>query len=116
MDYHQVISSQYFAALEMVKQAILACPETLWFNPDDRPKFSQAAYHALFFTHFYLQESEQAFRPWSGHREEYRLDGDLKAPSAAPATKEIVLDYLAFCQNDVLNQISTIVLDAPSGF
>jgi hypothetical protein len=112
MDFHEVIISQYHAALEMLKEAIPACPKERWHSPDDHNKFWQIAYHALFYTHLYLQESEQTFQPWSGHREEYRLGQE----TAEPATKAIVLDYLTFCQRQAVENISTLVFEAPSGF
>ena len=76
MEYREPIIAQYLAALAMLKQSILACPETIWDRPDDPTTFSQVAYHALFFTHLYLQESEHAFRVWSGHRDAYRFEAD----------------------------------------
>jgi len=116
MDFRPTIISQYHAALEMLKQSILACPETLWHRPDDRTPFWQIAYHALFFTHVYVQESEQAFSLWPAHREEYRFESEARTPLAEPATKAIVLEYLAFCQHQVVEKVSAMVLDAASGF
>ena len=116
MDFRETIISQYQAALEMLKQAILTCPEALWHNPDDRTSFWQIAYHALFYTHLYVQESEQAFSFWSGHREEYRFEKQAYPPLAEPPTKAIVLEYLAFCQHQVVEKVSATVLDAASGF
>ncbi|HEX6291911.1 MAG TPA: DinB family protein [Herpetosiphonaceae bacterium] len=116
MDYREPIISQYHAALDMLKQSILACPETLWHRPDDRNTFSQVAYHALFFTHLYLQESEQAFRVWSGHRDAYRFEDDVRTQPAESATKATVLAYLAFCQRQVVENVSTMELAAASGF
>lgn len=116
MDFREPIISQYHAALEMFKQTILACPETLWNNPDDGNKFWEVAYHTLFFTHLYLQESRQTFQLWSGHRDEYRFEREEKSEPVEPASKAIVLEYLAFCQQQVVEQVSTMVLDADSGF
>ena len=116
MDYREPIISQYHVALDMLKQSILACPETLWDRPDDRTTFSQIAYHTLFFTHLYLQESEQAFRPWSGHRDAYRFEADVRTQPAESAPKATVLAYLAFCQRHVGEHVSTMALDAASGF
>lgn len=116
MDFRQMIVSQYGAALEMLKQSVLACPETLWDRPDDRTAFWQVAYHALFFTHLYAQESRESFSPWPGHREEYRFEKETSTPLAEPATKAIVLEYLAFCQHQVAQQVSAMDLDAASGF
>ncbi len=116
MDVREPIISQYGAALEMLKQSILACPVALWHNPDDRTPFWQIAYHALFFTHLYVQESEQAFSPWPGHREAYRFENEAPAQPTEPATKATVLEYLAFCQQQVADNVSAMVLDAASGF
>jgi hypothetical protein len=112
MDFREIIISQYHAALEMLKETILACPEERWHSPDDHNKSWQIAYHALFYIHLYLQESEAAFHSWSGHREEYKLGQE----TAEPPTKAIVLDYLAFCQRQAVANVSTLVFEAPSGF
>lgn len=116
MNIRESIISQYLAALEMLKQNILACPEAVWFDPADQNKSSQIAYHALYWIHMYLQESEQAFQPWSGHREEYRLAGGGVEGPIEPATKELVLDYLAFCQVQVVEKVSTMDLDVLSAY
>jgi hypothetical protein len=116
MDYREPIISQYHAALDMLKQSILACPDTLWDRPDDRTTFAQVAYHALFFTHLYLQESEHAFRIWSGHRDAYRFEDDVRTQPAESAPKATVLAYLAFCQHHVVENVSTMEFDAASGF
>ncbi len=116
IDLSKDIISQYLAALEMLRQAILALPETLWAGPDGQNSFAQIAYHALFFTHLYVQESPQAFSNWSGHRDEYRFEADVRAGPAQSPTKDVVLAYLAFCRRQVVDHISTMDLDAPSGF
>lgn len=113
MEYRDAIISQYHAALEMLKQAIVACPEPLWHNAGDRSTFWEVAYHALFFTHLYLQESEQAFQPWPNHRAEYMGEGERPA---APPSQALVLDYLAFCQRQAAERTADAALDAPSGF
>ncbi len=116
MDFREAIISQYQAALAMLKQAILACPDANWFEPADVNKFSQIAYHALYWTHARLNESEQTFQPWSGHRDEYRLAGGGVAGPTAPASKAIVLEYLVFCQQQVVEKIAVMDLDTPSGW
>jgi hypothetical protein len=112
MDFRAAIISQYHAALQMLKQAVLACPDPLWHNPEDANKFYQVAYHALYYTHLYLQDSVEAFQPWTGHREEYRLAQPVQSVPA-PA---VVLDYLAFCQRQVVEKVSTMDFETASGF
>jgi hypothetical protein len=122
MDFSTIIISQYLAALEMLKQTIVQCPDALWDNPDDKTKVWHIAYHVLFYTHLYLQDSEQTFTPWAKHREEYQFMGPLPWPPHAlpkigePYEKESVLEYVAFCKEEVKKQVPQLDLDAASGF
>jgi hypothetical protein len=54
MDLAAILVSQYQASLKMLKQAIDACPDSLWNASGDRNKFWQVAYHAIYFVHEYL--------------------------------------------------------------
>jgi hypothetical protein len=100
MDYSQIIISQYLAALEMLKQTITKCPESIWNSPSDKTKFWHIAYHALFYTHLYLQNSEADFTPWAKHRDEYQFIGQLPWPPHSPPhigepyDKDRLLEYL----------------------
>ena len=122
MDTKQVIQSQYFAALEMLKQAITKCPPELWNVRNDKNRFWHIAYHALFYTHLYLQDTEKEFRPRENHRDEYQFMGPLPWPPHAlpkigePYSKEDVLAYLAFVRKQVQEHVPAIDLDAASGF
>ena len=122
MNISMVIISQYQATLEMLKQAIARCPESLWNHPDDRTKFWHIAYHALFYTHLYLQDSEQTFTPWIKHRTDYQFMGPLPwRPDAPPQIgepyeKDAVLEYLAVCQEQVEERVPQLNLEATSGF
>ena len=62
------LKSQYHASLGMLRQAVEACPEDLWYRQDQVNAFWQTAYHTLFFAHRYLQPDEAAFQPWSTTR------------------------------------------------
>jgi len=122
MNLPDVIISQYQAALEMLRQAITKCPDSLWDDSGDKTKFWHITYHALFYTHLYLQDSEQAFTPWSKHRQEYQFLGQVPWPPHAPPQigkpydKDSVLEYLAFCQQVVTERVPRLNLEAASGF
>jgi hypothetical protein len=108
MNIKQVIQSQYLAALEMLKQVIAECPEAVWDAPGDKFKFWSKSYHALFYTHLYLQNAEKDFIPWEKHHDP---DGDI------PFTKDEVLEYLAFVQKQVVERVPLTDLEAAkSGF
>jgi hypothetical protein len=122
MNLPDIIISQYQAALEMLKQAVTKCPEPLWSSPEDKNKFWHIAYHAIFYTHLYLQDGEATFTPWSKHRPEYQFMGQTPWPPHLPPqideplSRETVLEYLAFCQVQVAERVPLLDLDAASGF
>jgi hypothetical protein len=80
VDTKETIKSRYHASLEMLRQAIIKCPVTLWNDPGPKNKFWHISYHALFYTHLYLKDSEEAFTPRSKHRQEYQFLGPLPWP------------------------------------
>jgi hypothetical protein len=113
MDIPAILISQYLASLEMLKQTITQCPESIWNAASDRNEFWQVAYHALFFTHLYLEDSEEAFTPWFKHQDRYE---DFPAPPIGePFDKDTVLDYLAFCQQQVAERVPRLSLEEPEG-
>jgi hypothetical protein len=122
MDTKQVIQSQYLAALAMLEQAVVKCPQELWAAQVDKNKFWHVAYHALFYTHLYLQDKEDDFRPWEKARDEYQYLGPLPLPPhdlpkiGEAYSKENVLDFLAFVQTQVRERVPALELDGPAGF
>ena len=107
MNPHKVIQSQYLAALAMLKQVIVMCPEALWNAPGNQDEFWKKSYHTLFYAHLYLQIVEKDFIPWEKHH-----DPD----SGVPFTKDEVLEYLSFVEKQVANRIPDTNLEAESGF
>ncbi len=114
MDLAPLVISQYLASLEMLKQTITQCPDPLWNAVGDKNRFWDVAYHALFFTHFYLGESDETFVPWSKHRDEYE---GLPAPEGAePYDKESLLEYLAYCEQLVKERVPQLNMEATAAF
>ena len=107
MNLHKVIQSQYLAALEMLKQVIVKCPEALWDAPGNQDKFWRKSYHALFYAHLYLQNAEKDFALWEKHHDP---DGET------PFTKDEVLEYLSFVEKQVAERVPATNLEAESGF
>ena len=117
METKAVIQSQFLATLAMLKQAIENCPETLWADAQPQNKFWHTAYHALFYTHFYLHPSEGDFIPWEKHRSEVTSLSPSDDPNALkPYSQAEVLEYLAFCQQQVKEKVAATDLEAESGF
>jgi len=113
MDLAAILISQYQASLEMLKQTITECPESIWNAASDKNKFWQVAYHALYFTHEYLADPEETFTPWVKHRDVYDFD---ESQTFEPYDKESILEYLAFCQQQVAERITRLNLEEPEGW
>jgi len=117
-----IIKAQYRASLEMLEEAVVKCPEVLWDAQDDRNRFWHIAYHALFYTHLYLQDSWETFVQWPKHRKEYEFLGPVPWPPhnepniGKPYTKSEILEYLDVCRNVVEERVSSVNLEAESGF
>lgn len=124
MDVKAVVTAQYLAALEMLRQVITKCPDELWVraNPAHAGAFWHIAYHALFYTHLYLQPTDADFTPWAKHRPNLNAFGpppwapDEVVEPGEPFSQAEILDYLAVCQQEVRQQTQSVDLAAPSGF
>jgi hypothetical protein len=116
MDTKSVIQSQFLATLEMLKKAIQQCPEQIWADPKPKNEFWHIAFHSLFFAHFYLQPTEADFDAWHKHRDVVSLSPSDDLNSVKPYTKAEILEYLAFCQKQVIEKVASSNLAAESGF
>jgi hypothetical protein len=107
MDEKEVIQSQYFAALAMLKQAILLCPPADWEATLDKDQTWFKAYHALYYAHKYLQSNQKDFVLWKKHH---------KPDSSKALSKEEALQYLAFVEEQVTECIPPVNLGTISPF
>lgn len=72
----------------------------------------QVAYHALYFMHENLADSEETFTPWVKHRDVYDFDD---SQIFEPYDNESILEYLAFCQQHVAERVPQLDLEGPEG-
>ena len=118
MDLRSALKAQYHAALEMLRDTIDRCPDDLWTAGGHPSQYWQIAYHALFFTHLYLQPNEEAFHPWAHHRQEYQCLEQVPWPPHGPPhlgkpyTKEEVLEYWRICDGMIDAGVDALDLDA----
>ena len=95
-----VIWGQFGAAIDMLENAMRACPEELWSDPTKPPEwhdragvgFWYIAFHVLFFLDFYLSDSAAGFLPPAPFTLD-ELDPAGLLPER-PFTKEELLAYL----------------------
>ena len=117
MRVKEVIKSQYWASLEMLRQAVVRCPDSLWQSADYVNQTWHIAYHVLFYTHFYLHPSEEDFVPWEKHRDEYVSLGDAgQEEGGVPYSKDEILEYLRLCLQQVEVQVDSLDPAGESGF
>lgn len=104
-DYWQmVIGRQFAAAIQMMRAAIEACPDHVWDDREGGVPFWHIAYHALYFTDFYLSDDEKSFQAMDYHEENaHFLPGDYKewggivgTPEEAYTTDQL-LEYADHC-------------------
>jgi DinB superfamily len=121
MNASEAAAHQYRSTLAMLCKAIELCPEHLWLAGSPN-RFWHIAYHALFYTHFYLALSDAEFVPWQHHRAEYNYLGEVplmpgyKPKIDQPYSQPELLEYQDFCVNEVERQMAVMDPEAPSGF
>lgn len=59
----EIIWRQFGAAIEMLENALLACPDEIWGDRSRQPEFWYIVYHTLFFLDLYLSGSIEGFAP-----------------------------------------------------
>jgi len=61
--FRAIVWSQFDAAIDMLANAIRACPEDLWRDRARHPEFWYVAYHTLFFLDYDLSARAESFAP-----------------------------------------------------
>ena len=99
-----ILWQQFGAAVDMLENAIAACPEKLW---DGESKFWHKAYHTVFFLDYYLCESPDNFMPPAPFSlSEFDAKGTM--PERTFTQKELLI-YLNFCRtvcHDTVNNLT----------
>jgi hypothetical protein len=105
--WKNIIWNQFGAAIDMLENAIRACPDEVWGDFSKKPEWKKKdvvgfwylAYHTLFFLDYYLSDpvpSEEEFSP----PPPFTL-GEFAPEGVLPErvyTKEELLSYLDFCR------------------
>jgi len=92
MTWRAIIWGQFGAAIDMLENALLACPGDLWGDRSQRPEFWYLVYHTLFFLDLYLSDSVEGFNPPAPFTLD-ELDPAGLLPER-PYTKEELQSYL----------------------
>lgn len=107
MNLKGALTSQYLAALAMLREAIRKCPPALWNVGGDREQAWFKAYHTVYYAHKYLQPSSRDFVRWNGR-------GSMNR--GAPISKAELLEYLRYVEEQVPDRLRTARFESGSGF
>jgi hypothetical protein len=116
MTIQAILKSQYHASLAMLREAIELCPTGLWTSDAYTNPFWQVAYHALYYTHLYLQPDEHGFAPWEHHRPDHHRFGPRPASAGplVPYAAAELSDYGRHCDALVDSAVDRLDLTAAS--
>lgn len=112
-----ILWKQFGAAIDMLDNALVACPDTLWRQPvwqdssapSGRAEFWYVAYHTLFWLDLYLFGSEEGFAPPAPYALVEQNDASGPIPDET-YSKEQVRTYLAYCR-DKCRSITEMMTD-----
>lgn len=107
------LKGQYHAAMDMLRGALEACPDEIWTGGTPPRQFWRLAYHALFYTHLYLEVRESDFEAWELHRDEVESDQERERLDATPYTRAELLAYWSQVDGQIDAQLDKIDLNAP---
>src|SRR3982751_5251986 len=62
-NWKKILWRQFGASIDMLENAMLACPEELWRERREQPEFWYLVYHTLFFLDLCLSGSVEGFAP-----------------------------------------------------
>ncbi|MBS1721688.1 MAG: DinB family protein [Armatimonadetes bacterium] len=123
MDLKQSLAGQFRAGLAMLRECVEGCPDDLWAATVDKPPrtYWRIAYHATFYTHFYLSQTRSEFTPWGKHVGHavmtFAEEGEELPPEGTLYTQADVLEYIDYVSERISGLLDALDLEsAESGF
>jgi DinB superfamily len=113
--WNTALWSQFGAAIDMLDNALVACPDSLWRQrawraphplPPEYTEFWNLAFHALFWLDLYLSGSAEEFAPPTPFTRD-ELDPDGIVPDQ-PYTREQLRAYLASTRQKCHTTLATL--------
>ena len=113
--WRTIVWKQFGAAIDMLDNALVACPDSLWRQPvwhdptvpSERAEFWYVAYHALFWLDLYLFGSEEGFAPPAPHSLVEQDDAAGPLPKR-PYSRDELRAYLASVREKCRATIETL--------
>ncbi len=100
----------------MLRETVEKCPDEIWVSGEHPRNFWRIAFHAVFFTHLYLQQNEAAFRRWDKHRDHCDVLW-AEPPDVEAYSRADILQYIDLVDESVDATVDGLDLDTQeSGF
>ena len=123
MELKSALTGQFRAGLAMLRESVELCPDDLWSATVDKPPrtYWRIAYHATFYTHFYLSQRESDFVRWDRHVGHAAMtfadEGQELPPAETLYTQGDMIEYIDFLSERIGGMIDVLDLESPeSGF
>ena len=121
MELRAALLGQYRAGLAMLRNCIEVCPDEVWRDGVHPRTFWRIAYHAIFYTHFYLAVDHESFGPWERHCWHGMVlwvDGERQSPPDETTYTQVeLLQYVEFVERHLEEWLDAMDLGArTSGF
>ncbi|HMG16706.1 MAG TPA: DinB family protein [Saprospiraceae bacterium] len=100
---NKILWYQFGAAIDMLENAIQACPIELWVT---KSMFWYNAYHCIFYLDYYLTDGSDSFMPPAPFTLSEFDPSGLLPPEVY--TKEVLLNYLSFCRNKCHDKLANM--------
>lgn len=95
----------------MLRLTVERCPDEIWVSGQHPRTYWRIAFHAIFFTHLYLQPNEAAFRRWEKHRD--NTDVLWETPDIVePYSRADILGYIDEVRAGVDATVDALDLDS----
>ena len=112
--WNGIIRQQFGASIDMMENAIRACPAAVWCDPTRKPEWADndivgfwyLVYHTLFYLDFNLSDSMEDFGPPAPFNlDEFDPAGLLPDQ---PYSKDVLLRYLDHCRRKCYQAIGSL--------
>lgn len=107
----------------MLRESVELCPDDLWSSVVDKPPrtYWRIAYHATFYTHFYLSQKDSDFIRWDRHVGHavmtFADEGEELPPMETLYSQADVIEYIDFVTDRMASLIDGLDLESQeSGF
>jgi hypothetical protein len=107
-----ILWQQFGAAIDMLENALLACPDRLWSDHAQQQEFWYLVYHTLFFLDLYLSDAVEGFAPPAPFTLA-ELDPAASLP-ARPYRKDELQAYLAHGRGKCRAKIEALTEESTS--